>query len=143
MLLPDQIPSFWDSIKFAVVRAELLKPEKWDRYLNRLLYSLLSAKAQCFVRLDNDRRLQMLGLTTINVDSVNDEKTLFCYSLYSFAKAPIEVWKSDYEDLVRWAKANDCRSITTWSNNEKAISLFKAMGMSERLRMYYISIGGV
>jgi len=142
MLLPDQVPSFWEAIKFSVVKAEVIKPEHWDRYLNRLLYQLLSAKVQCFVRLDKERKLQMIGLTSINVDSISDEKTLFCYSLYSFTREPIETWINDYGDLVKWAKANECKSITTWSNNEKAISLFSSVGMKERLKVFYIELGG-
>jgi len=91
MLLADQVPTFWEAIKFAVVKVELIKDEVVDRYLNRLLYQLLAGKTQCFIRLSQERRLQMIGLTSISEDPVRDEKTLFCYALFSFETVEPEV----------------------------------------------------
>jgi hypothetical protein len=142
MLTPDQVPKFWEAIKFAVVNVEMIDEAIRGSYLNRLLYLLLSSKAQCFVRLSNNRKLQMIGLTSIEVDPATDDKTLFAYALYSFERVSDDEWRKDFDALVQWAKANGCKSISTWSNNERAIYLLENVGMTERYRMFKFDITG-
>lgn len=142
MLTPDQIPLFWEAIKYSVVNAEMIEDKYMDKFLNRLLYLLLSSKAQCFVRLSEDRKLQMVGLTSIHEDEIRDEKTLFAYSLYSFEKVPGEVWVNDLEKLKDWAKASGCKSLTAWTNNEKAITLFNMLGWKKRFDTFILDIPG-
>ena len=143
MLTPDQIPTFWEAIKFAVVKAEQVKEPQIERYLNRLLYLLLSSKAQCFVRLSAERKLQMLGITSVETDRMRDENTLFAYSLYSFERVPHEVWIKDLEDLKAWAKSCKCTTVTAWTNNEKALKLFNALGWTKRFDTFVLELGGV
>lgn len=145
MLVPEQIPKFWEAIKFAAVKAECVEEGYREKYLNRLLYLLLAGKAQCFVRLSAERKLQMLGLTSIQVDQIRDEKTLFAYSLYSFEKVDKQTWIADLEDLKAWAKTSGCKSITTMTlaNNEKAIDLLNAVGWAKRFNHFIIELGGV
>jgi len=142
MLVPDQIPIFWEAIKFSVVNAEMVEEQYRDKFLNRLLYLLLSSRAQCFVRLSEDRQLQMVGLTSIQVDEIRDEKTLFAYSLYSFEKVPGEVWVKDLDNLIAWAKASGCKTLTAWTNNAKATSLFNMLGWKKRFDMFILDVPG-
>lgn len=142
MLVPDQIPRFWEAIKFAAINAEMVEEKYRDNFLNRLLYLLLSSRAQCFVRLSEDRKLQMIGLTSIQVDPIRDEKTLFAYSLYSFEKVPGEVWIKDLENLKDWAKASGCKTLTAWTNNDKSITLFNMLGWKKRFDLFILDIPG-
>jgi hypothetical protein len=142
MLTPDQIPMFWEAIKFASVNAEIVEEKYRAKFLNRLLYLLLSSKAQCFIRLSPERKLQMLGLTSIQVDPIRDEKTLFAYSLYSFEKVGNEVWIEDLKNLKDWAIASGCNSLTAWTNNEKALTLFNMLGWKKRFDLFILDISG-
>ena len=132
ILLPDQIPQMWEAIKYAAVNADQVEEGHRDRYLNVLLYQLLSSKAQCFVRLDSARRLQALAVTSVVVDEMRDEKSLYVKFLYSFAKVDDEVWKQDIEVLKLYAIKNECKSITAKTHNDKAFELVKMLGMKER-----------
>jgi hypothetical protein len=142
MLTPDQIPMFWEAIKFAAVNAEIVEEKYRAKFLNRLLYLLLSSKAQCFIRLSPERKLQMLGLTSIQVDPIRDEKTLFAYSLYSFEKVGNKVWIEDLKNLKDWAIASGCNSLTAWTNNEKALTLFNMLGWKKRFDLFILDISG-
>lgn len=142
MLTAEQIPQYWEVIKYAVVNVEIVEEQYREKYLNNLLYQLLAGKVQCFVRLGEGRQLEMVGLTSIQVDHIRDDRTLFCYALYSFKKVPGETWASDFVELVQWAKASKCKSITLWSNNEKAINLCKMLGIKKRLEMFILDIPG-
>lgn len=143
MLTPDQVPGFWEAIKYGVVNAEMVEESKRETFFNKLLYELLAGKAQCFIRLSEDRKLQMLGITTVKSENLSDDKILFCYGLYSFAKVGFEVWVNDFKALVNWAKVNKCKSIVAWSNNEKAIGIFKEVGCEKKYEIYSYELGGV
>lgn len=132
ILLPDQIPQMWEAIKYAAVSADQVEEGHRDRYLNLLLYQLLSSKAQCFVRLDSTRKLQALAVTSVVVDEMRDEKSLYVKFLYSFAKVDDEVWKQDMEVLKLYAIKNECKSIIAKTHNSKAFELVKMLGMKER-----------
>jgi hypothetical protein len=143
MLTAEQIPTFWEAIKFGMANAEGIKEERLEEYFNRLLYMLLAGKAQCFVRLDDSRKLQMLGITSVKDNPVASGKILFCYGLFSFAKVPNEMWIDDFSILVKWARTNECKEIITWSNNQKAIDLLTSVGMKEDHKMFRFNVGGV
>ena len=142
MLVPDQIPMFWEAIKFAALGSEIVEEKYRDKFFNNLLYLLLSGKAQCFVRLSAERKLQMIGLTSIRSDEVRCEKTLFAFSLYSFEKVSGDVWISDLENLKDWAKASGCKSITAWTSNSKAVVMFNAMGWKKVFDIFMLDLPG-
>ena len=142
LLTPDQIPRFWEVIKFAAIKSNYIEEEFKERYLNRLLYQLLSGKAQCFIRLDKDRKLQMIGLTKIIVDDVIDDKTLFAIGLYSFEKVSNEIWLDDVEELRRFALASKCKSVSAWTVNSKVVDLLKGLGFEDRFKVLTLNISG-
>jgi hypothetical protein len=139
-LTPDQIPMFWEAIKYASINADQVEKDYRERYLNRLLYQLLSGKAQCFIRLGKDRRLEAIAITKITIDEIRDEKSLFIGCLYSFKKVSTSYWKDDFESLKKLAKKNDCKFISCWIVNEKVSELAKIIGMEERFKSYILEV---
>ena len=143
LLIPDQIPRFWEVIKYAAVNAGYVEDEYVPRFLNRLLYLLLSGKSQCFIRLNEERRLQMVLVTTIINDPLRDEKTLFIAYVYSFEKASQGIWQADLEVLKKFAIGSGCKYITTLVMNERAAGLCEKAGMTLRSWNYQSEVGGV
>lgn len=140
LLTPDQIPQLWETIKFAAVNAEHVESEFRDRYLNTLLYQLLSSKAQCFIRLSDERKVQAVAITRIQVDETRDEKALHVPCLYSFVKVDDETWKEDIQVLVRYAKKNGCKFMTAWATSDKISSLISMLGMRERFKSFVMEV---
>lgn len=140
MLTQDQIPAFWEAIKFASINADQVEEEFRGKYLNRLLYQLLSAKAQCFVELDANRKLRALAVTKIIVDEIRDESSLLICCLYSFDKRNENTWRRDMEIVYQFAKRSKCKIITCWATNEKIIQLCELVGMTHRFESYTMEV---
>jgi len=140
MLTQDQIPAFWEAIKYASINADQVEEEFRGKYLSRLLYQLLSGKAQCFVELDKDRKLQALAVTKIIVDEIRDESSLLISCLYAFDKREEDTWKDDMETVYQFAKRSKCKIITCWATNERVTELCELVGMKRRFESYTMEV---
>jgi hypothetical protein len=139
-LTPDQVPAFWEVIKYGSAESDNI-PEKYRQvYLNRLLYLLLSGQAQCFIRLDKERKLQSICITKVTVSEMTGEKALFIKNVYSFAKFPAEYWAEDFASLVDLAKKEGCKTVYGWTTNSQIASLAKLFNMKEMTRSYGIEL---
>ena len=142
-VLPSQIPCVWEAIKFASDNTDGIPKKDQPLYLNRLLAALLSDKAQCFVRLDDDKMLMGLAITRLILDEVTGEKSLFINSVYSFKTVLDEQWISDIEILRKFASDNDCKKMVTYSNNQRIFDIVKLLGFNERFRCFIVDLTGV
>ena len=140
MLTVDQIPAFWEAIKFASANADQVEEEFRGKYFNRLLYQLLSGKAQCFVELSSDRRLRAMAITKVMTDEIRDESTLLVSCLYAFEKRDKSIWSDDMKALYQFAKKSNCRTITCWATNEKIVELCKYVGMNQRFESFVMEV---
>ena len=140
MLTVDQIPAFWEAIKFASVNADQVEEEFRGKYFNRLLYQLLSGKAQCFVELSSDRRLRAVAITKVMTDEIRDESTLLISCLYAFEKRDKSTWSNDLKALYQFAKRSDCRTITCWATNEGVVELAEYVGMKQRFKSFIMEV---
>jgi len=141
-LLPEQVPKLWDAIKYASSRANSFGKDELSYYFNNLLLALLNGKAQCFVRVDDDRVLNALMVTRIIADIITGRKALFIESLYSFKRAPDEEWESDAEIVRRFAKDQGCLSVTTYTSNRRVWEILEVIGLEERFRCFVQNFNG-
>lgn len=139
-LLSPQIPTFWEAIKHACKQADEVNEKDLPSYLNELLHSLLSDKAQCWARLDEERRLIALCLTRIQGDKTTGEKSLFIQGLYSWQPAPEEIWARDIGFLREFALKEDCKSIRFNSRNERIWEITQGLGFKEMTRTFSIEL---
>ena len=139
-LLPDQIPAFWEAIKYASVNTNMVEEKYRGRYLNRLLYLLLSDKAQCFVELDDQRRLEKIMITKIVQDEITDNKTLFISALYAFRKGSEMTWLKHLDWFRDFARSRGCRTMTTWIYDEKVARICERVGMRNRIKSYVMEV---
>lgn len=141
-LLPAQIPVFWDSIKFACKVADIVEEKDYQSYYNELLHSLLSEKAQCWVRLNEERKLELLLITRILSDKGIDKKYLFLQCLYVFDRVAEEVWSKEFLFIKAFAEVEKCNQISFDSRNPRIWEIAQAVGFKERYR-HFVFIGGV
>jgi hypothetical protein len=139
-LLPNQIPSFWEAIKYAAVKADAIRDKDIPRYLNQLLYALLSDKAQCFIRLSDDRKLQVVVITRLIADQVTGDKSLFINCIYGFQSSDIDTWRDNFSTVVSYAKQRECKMIIAWSANERVWEICDNLGFEERLRSFIVDL---
>jgi hypothetical protein len=133
---------FWEAIKYATINADEVDEGIRGAYLNDLLHSLLNSKAQCFVKLDNERRLQALIITKFTMDKITGEKNLFIMPFFSWKRADLEDWMEDFLLIKKFAEQEECKYITFNSRNPRVWEIGKALGFTEGLRMFSLDLGG-
>lgn len=142
-LLATQVPTFWENIKFAVIKADGVGEEDQQQYLNELLHALLNDKAQCWVRLDDQRNLIALLITRILLDKITIRRYISLQCLYSFEAVANEVWDTDFELVVQFALSEQCSFISFSSNNGRIWEVAKRIGFKEKCRTFVFDLGGM
>lgn len=135
-LLSTQAPIYWEILKFAATQADEVDKADLQPYLNELLHALLSDKAQCFVRLDEDRTITALMITRFVVDKITGKKYLNMQCVYSFKKVEDTVWDQDFNVIRKFADNEQCSHISFSSRNERIWNLTKAIGFKEVTRTF-------
>jgi hypothetical protein len=139
-LLPAQITKFWEIIKFAATKADRVEQENLPYYLNELLHSLLSDKAQCFFKLDENRVLTSVIITKILIDKNSNKKYLSIECLYSFKRVDNQEWVDTFDILKKFAKSEKCEYISGISNNKRAWEIGELGGFRELNRKFILKV---
>lgn len=141
-LLPQDIPRYWDAIKFACKKVDEIDEEHMPAYMNELLVALLNSQAQCFVRISDDRKeLQALVVTKILHNAQWDEKYLYVQALYSWEIVEENIWQRDIDFIKAFAKREGCRYVGAMSRNKRAQDIMQMIGFSEYTRIYALRLG--
>ena len=138
-LFPSQIPIFWESIKFAVAKAEGLEEIQYTPYFNQLLYALLSGKSQCFVRV-KDELLHTVCITKVNIDNVRGEKALYIVCLYSFKLSGLDIWRDSLDFVKQFAIKEGCKMILATSAIQRVWELCNTLGFEEESRTFSMKL---
>lgn len=138
-VLPNNIPKVWDHVKYAAYKVTGLSDKDMPLYLNRLLHKLLSGTAQCFVRLDDDRKLLGLLVCRIAINEVTGIKDLFIEILYSWQLVDKEEWIRDIEIVKAFADKVGCPSVFAISNNKRVFEIMNSVGFREQFRSFILS----
>lgn len=112
-LSADQIARYWDALKWVVAGAV---DEPVDS--NTLLGLLLAGKAQCWVSLNEERRIGLVGVTMLTSSQLSGEKDLLLYALVAQRRVPREEWEDAVRVLRAWAKKQGCRRVVAYSTLE-------------------------
>ena len=139
-LLPAQVPSFWEAIKLATIWADEIEEKDRQVYLNGLLHSLLNNKSQCFVRLNDERKLQSLLLTKIIINKINGDKSLYVHGLYSWEKIEEKEWQEGFDLVRKFAEQQQCKNISGETRIPKLGQFAKEVGGREKSRMFVLDL---
>lgn len=139
-VLPNRIPIIWEAIKFSSVKADGVREKDIPIYLTNLLHALLSERAQCFVNLDDERRLVRIAITRVKVDEVTGEKSLAVNSLYGFKPTSVEEWQRDIDTIKDYAKKHGCKRVLACSNNERVFEIVQNIGFENYFRHFVLEV---
>ena len=140
---PSQIVMFWETIKFACQKADMVHVENYQAYFNELLHDLLSDKAQCFVKLDDKRAIIGVLITSIIGNKLTGEKSLCLQSVYSFRSAQLQEqeWQAYFKTILEIATNTGCKTITLDTNNREIAEIVESVGCKEVTRSYEYRVG--
>jgi len=139
-ILPNQVPKVWEQIKFAAVSVDRIEDRDRPLYLNRLLIALLNDKAQCFLRVTDNKQLLGVAITRILVDEITGEKSLFINCVYSFQIVSESQWNEDLEIIKKFAKRSGCVKLISYSNNRRVFEIVTNVGFKERYRCFAMNL---
>ena len=145
-LIPDQIASLWDVIKYALEKAPpLMIDTKDSRWVNKILEMAMSGQVDIWVsyRKDGDS-IEFLGIaiTSFEVGKFIRRKSLLIYYLYAYRDTKIDDWQEAFSVVTKYAKSRQCKRIITYSDVDEIISLAKAVGGNTDIRFITFDIGG-
>ena len=139
-LLAAQIPQFWEIIKTTGVMTDAVKEEDRPRYFVELLHKLLNDRAQCFVRLNQYRRVTLVLITEKMFDSVTLKSHISIEAVYAFSQTPEPEWAEVFENVRKFAKNVGCDSVHGRSTNQKALDICMAHGFAENGTMVRMEV---
>ncbi len=135
-LLSVQIPAYWEIIKFAKMRADELESDKLQPYLVSLLHDLLNEKAQCFLRLDDNREIIGVLITSLIIDKITDEKQLCLQCAFSRKNVENAEWEKDFKLIKDFAVQEKCKYIFFDSKVHRFWQIAESVGFHEHHRNY-------
>lgn len=141
-LLAVQIPAVWETIKYVIIKADEVDKKHMSSHLLENLHTLLNDKAQCFVRLDDNKTLLAMLITRIMIDKITGEKYLFIQNLYSFQMVDDSVWREDMKFVEEFARNEKCSYISFGSRHQRIFDIGKLIGFKEVRRTFSLNIGG-
>lgn len=139
-LTPPQITEYWDMIKFAYVKGDLVPDESRSGALNEMLQALLSETAQCFIRISDDRQMIALMITRILINKNTGDKFLFIQCIFSFRTVPNTEWHIDWQFIQDFAKQEQCKYIDAESSNDQIFRILSQLGAKEIYRTFRFQV---
>ena len=140
ILLPNQIPMFWEAIKYAYVRSGDYKEEYVPTLLRILLVNLLSGISVAAIVLDKERHLVSIAVLSIVEEAVTKDKSMIVEALYSYKSSNEEDWATKAMRAVEYAKLEGCKRIKGNTGNQKLHEIIKKFGVTEISRCYSLEI---
>lgn len=134
--LPSQIPTYWELIKYITVKVDEVDDRDLQPYLNELLHALLNGKAQCFVRLDENRSVVGVCITRFMADKITGKKYLLIQNAYAFESANDETRKQDFDFIKEFAKKEQCSYLSFSSRNKRIWALGEMNNFKEKFRTF-------
>jgi hypothetical protein len=109
----------------------------------RLLAAILSGAYQCWIIFEEGsggRELHAIGLTSLSVDRVTEEKMLVVDTLFAYRPFNSSLSEDCMNKLVSFAKVNDCTAISAWTMNPGAERLMLSVGFNKSRQEYRVYI---
>ena len=124
-LTSNQIPKFWDYIKYGV--KESFGYELSDEHNNNILQGLMIGKLQCFV-VSEDKKLKANTVIRVIEDELIGTKNLLIYSAYANEVLSNELYQTIFKHLYDYAKSINCDNIVAYSKMSRIIEMAKSVG---------------
>ena len=131
-LQPGQISKYWDVVRYTLAVSVPPITKLTDRYFVKCLEALLAGKMQAWVFLEKvvSTKINAMVVTEIIGDPISGTKSLLVYAGTTFEVDPnLKEWKGATIKLMRFGKANNCVTMTSYVNNPRLMEIYKKLGI--------------
>lgn len=143
-LQPKEISKFWDGIKLAMIRANMVPEEHQLVYANHMLEMLLSGKLTAWVVFNysegNMKQVHAMAVTSIREDLVYGYKYVQVEALYGFRKVSDDQALSSVDALKTYARNVGCKYIRAITEVERVKHIATIMGFTEFAIAYSLEV---
>lgn len=139
-VLPLQIPLVWEHIKYGIVQTGETPPEHLPRQYVQLLCDLLSEKAQCWVRLNENRIILNISITKILQNPTTDHRELYIDGFYAYQGTTFTGMEELFVLLKDFARQAECSRITTSTGVTRAQDILLQHGFQEDRISYKVEL---
>jgi len=139
----SQIVKYWELIKYVTSKSVELDERDLKAGLIWLLHKLLSDKAQCWFRLDDERNVIAVVITMLEIDKRFNHKNLNIYVTFSYRHVSFEEWQQGFELLKEFAVKEQCDNIILATKNKQMMEMDKALGFKQSYTSFVYDLKGV
>lgn len=126
-LTSDQIAKHWDIIKVAIEDCMPPLSHITVDTMNRVLELLLTGNMHCWVYQNDERKIIAVVVTTFYYDYPSATQDLLLYAVWG-ANLSEGVWTDGFTTLMRFAEANNCKTIYGFTSAPELVELAKHFG---------------
>lgn len=137
---PEQVVRYWETIKFAAVKAEGIADADIPAFGTDLLLNLLNGTWFCWMSLNDAREIQRLVIMSLDDYEVVQKHCLTMHYLYSFSHASNTDWHNEIDQVYKFAKKAGCSLIRAITRNEKLEAIGKSIGFTRKSVNLFLTI---
>lgn len=130
-LLPEQITSLWDSIRYGIISAIAPIVDPTPDNMQDILCQLLKQDMQCWCVFDKDKKITGYIVTSISIDMNTKFRSLVIYSLFFYERFNHGMWTESINAIEAFAKENKCTRISAYSTNPDIINIADSYGYNK------------
>lgn len=142
-LLPNQISNVWEYIRLGILNTPSPLMDVSPESIRNILRSLLIGEMQCWLAIKKiDGKDEVFGyiLTSIYTDIISKTRLLNIYDIYAFRTIDKEIITAGLSAINGFAKANNCKKLTAYSDIGKIIDLATTLGFKTSARLLTMEV---
>lgn len=126
-LLAEQVCEHWD-VLFSYIKQALPEHQREHVKESVLLESLTSGKMQCWVILDDDGQIKVIGTTSVVEDKFLGIRNLHVYSVTGVESVSNMEWAQAIDGIMKFAKSRGCSNIVAFTKNKRVLQIARQAG---------------
>lgn len=127
-LLPQQIESLWDSIRFGIIKSLAPTVDITATTIRNILCQLMRGDIQCWCIYGEDKDIYGYVTTSIIIDANTKDRTLLIYSFSSQKQMSLDMWEDGLKAIEKYARVNMCSIISAYTSNQSIVEITKTYG---------------
>lgn len=139
-LQANQIPHYWEVIKFCAVKADNVKSENVKEYCQELFLGLLNGRYECLISTYDNKNIARLMISYAFYDHVIQEKVYVFKTLFGFTPVGDDTWSEESKKIYDYVRRIGCTRIKFTTGNKRVKQLADQYGFKVESVNYAIDL---
>jgi len=135
-LSPEQIVFIWEKFRPLFISNLIPKVSSSPETVFKVLQSLLTESLQLWAGIEGgegklEERVFGFIATSIDTDSITQERNLLLYSIFAIKQIPFEAWGSSLKVLEGFKEQNKCKKLIAYTEIPEIVEITKRLGFKQ------------